>query len=429
MKNTNTFSALRAAVAALAGLGLVGGAHAANSLTEAGREVSNTFVLNYSVGTTPQNPITNDTATTDPNAVIQGTPTEFTVDRKVDHSLTATNSPLNNTAPSSTATLTFELLNEGNDTQAYSFSLADLDNGTDTFDSSAYVIRATLDTADDGTFAGTPTILTATPVGTAAGSADVSVDVPKGVRMLIEVIATVPSSTETSGGPDDQTSADDTETDTVILIAEARNPTAWLNDTVVGAGEVTANTGGANVIVGDAQNVLADDVGVAAVEDAANSDGLHAAEGVIVIASPDLEATKGVVAISELIDALGNAPADPVADCTSASTVANAKTIPGACIEYVIEVENTGSSATASNLNIADVLSDDVIFVSVSLTTTTTNGFQDDPAIAPATGPTLTAPAAGTACDGTAGTCEITLTNAILASGEVGQIRIRALVE
>ena len=39
MKNTNTFSALRAAIAAVAGLGLVGGAHAANSLTEAGREV------------------------------------------------------------------------------------------------------------------------------------------------------------------------------------------------------------------------------------------------------------------------------------------------------------------------------------------------------------------------------------------------------
>lgn len=420
MKHSIYSSGLRIASIAALALGFAGVAQAANDQTGAGTEVANTFVLNYNVGTTPQDPITNDTATTDPNAVIQGVPTEFTVDRKVDHALTATNTPINNAAPSSTATLTFELLNEGNDTQAYSFSLADLDNGTDTFDSSNYVIRATLDTADDGSFAGTPTVLTATPTGTAAGSADVSVDVPKGVRMLIEVIATIPGSTETSGSPDDQTSADDTETDNVILIAEARNPTAWLNDTVVGAGEVTANSGGANVVVGDAQNVLADDVGVAAVENASASDGLHAAEAQIIIASPDLEATKSVSVISELIDALGTVPADPVLACSGATVVGNAKSIPGACVEYVIDVANTGDTAVASNLNISDTLPDDVTFVSASLT----GDFIADGG----TPPDLADPGAGTDCGAPSGACQVVLSSAALAAGTSGQIRIRALV-
>lgn len=411
-------------------MGLTGVAYAGNSLTEAGQEVSNTFVLNYSVGTTPQAPITNDSVSPPVGAIVQGTPTEFTVDRKVDHSLTAQNSPLNNTPPSSTATLRFELLNEGNDTQAYSFSIVDNDNSTDTFDATSYTIRAILDVDDDGTFLGTPTVLTPTPTTTAtAGAGVLSVDVPKGVRLRVEVDAAIPASTETSSSPDDQTSADDAETDNVILIAQARNPSAWLNDAAPTQGAITANSGGLNVIVGVAQNVLADDVGVAAVEDTVNSDGLHAAEGVIVIASPDLVATKEIVAISELIDDLGNAPADSVVACTSASTVANAKTIPGACIEYVIEVENTGSSATASNLNITDVLPDNVTFVSATLDTTTTNGFQDDPAITATTGPLLSGPSAGDSCDGTAGTCNVALSDAVLAASEVGQIRIRALVE
>ncbi|MEL8056458.1 MAG: hypothetical protein AAGK66_09915 [Pseudomonadota bacterium] len=425
MKNIR-YMAARYAIAACAGLSLAGTALAANTLTEAGQEVSNTFVLNYDVGTTAQDPITNDTATVIPDAVIQGTPTQFTVDRKVDHSLTATNTPLNNTAPSSTTTLTFELLNEGNDTQAYSFSLADLDNGTDTFDASSYVIQYTLDSDDDNDFSdeGSATVITSTPISTAAGSADITVDVPKGVRMLVEVIATIPSSTETSGSPDDQTSADDAETDNVILIAEARNPTAWLNDTISGAGDVTANSTGANVLVGDAQNVLADDVGVASVEDAANSDGLHAAEAVIVVASPDLEATKSVTVISELIDALGTAPADPAADCDSATVVANAKSIPGACIEYIIEVSNTGTTATASNLNIQDILPDNVTFVDAEFT----GDFIDDPGVT-GTGPSLAEPASDTSCDGTSGTCSVVLSDAALAAGDTGQVRIRALVE
>lgn len=433
MKNIIYSRTLRVVSMAALALGFAGVASAANDLTEAGKQVSNTFVLNYNVGLTPQSPITNDPTYEDPDPtvdeVVQGAPTQFTVDRIVDHALTATNSPLNNTAPSSTAILTFELLNEGNDTQAYTFSIADLDNGTDTFDATSYVIRATLDTADDGSFAGTPTILTATPIGTAAASADVSVDVPKGVRMLVEVIATIPASTETSGSSDDQTSADDMETDTVILIAEARNPTAWINEVVVGAGEVIMNSTGPNVIGGVAQNVLADDVGVAAVEDAANSDGLHAAEAVIVIASPDLEATKSVIAISELLDALGNAPADPVADCTSATALANAKAVPGACIEYLIEVENTGATATASNLNISDILPADVTFVNATLSNGGTAGFQDDPSVG-GTGPALTAPTgAATDCDGTVATCTVTLSDAILEAGAIGQIRIRALVK
>lgn len=408
-----TCNMLRAATLTLMGLSFAGLAQADNTLTPAGQEVSNTFVLNYNVGTTPQAPITNDNTSSAPaGAVLQGTPTEFTVDRKVDHSLTQTNSPLDDIPPSSDATLTFDLFNEGNDTQAYSFELRDLDNGANTFDASNYEIRVTLDPNNNDGLQGTPTVLTSTPVGTAAGSASFSVDVPKGVQLLVEVVATIPGSVT------------DGQSDEVTVIAQARNPTAWLNDSTIAAGEVTQNSNGINVIVGDAQNVLADDVGVAAVE-ATDSDGLHAAQGVINVSSPDLAATKSVSVISELIDNVGAPPSNPASACNTATVEADAKSIPGACIEYVIEVTNSGTTASASNLNIADILPEDVTFVAASAT----GDFVDDPGVAPGTGPSIAQPATDTDCDGTSSTCEIVLSDTLLAAGGTGQLRIRALVK
>ncbi|MEM7493285.1 MAG: hypothetical protein AAF296_07875 [Pseudomonadota bacterium] len=402
---------LRVAALATVGFAFAGLAQADNSLTPAGQEVSNTFVLNYNVGTTAQAPITNDNTSSAPaGSVLQGTPTEFTVDRKVDHSLTQTNSPLGNIAPSSTATLTFDLFNEGNDTQAYSFELRDLDNGAGSFDASNYEIRVTLDPNNTDGLQGPPTVLTSTPVGTAAGSASISVDIPKGVQLLVEVVATIP------GG------VTDGQSDQVTVIAEARNPTSWLNDATTAAGAVTQNSSGLNVIVGVAQNVLADDVGVAAVE-ATVSDGLHAAQGLIEIASPDLLAAKTVSVISELIDNVGAAPSNPASACSTATVVAESKSIPGACIEYVIEVTN-GGSTSASNLNIADILSDDVTFVAASAT----GDFADDPGVT-GSGPSIAQPASDTDCDGTSGTCEIVLSDTLLAAGDTGQLRIRALVK
>ena len=395
----------------LASTAMAGVAQAGNTLTEAGSSVSNTFTLDYDVGTVSQPTITNDNVSPPPGAIVQGTPTLFTVDRKVDHSITATNSTLTS-PPGTNATLTFELLNEGNDTQAYSFSIADLDNAAGSFDATGVSVVYYIDTNDNGDFSDeTGVAISATAIGTAAGSAFVTGDVPKGVGVLVEVTGAVPAGTS------------DALTDDITLVAETRDPTAFLNEaSATPAAVTTSSSGVANTLTGAAQNVLADGTGVAAAETSGDGDGIFAATGIIEVASPDLSATKQVTAIKE--PGIGVAS---VTDCDTATAVANAKAIPGACIEYLIEVENTGATATATNLNIADILPANLTFVTAGLDTPTT-GFADDPAIA-GVGPVLTAPAANTVCDGTAGTCNIVLSDAVLAAGNIGQIRIRALID
>ena len=89
------------------------GAMAAGTAAET--NVQNTFSLNYSVDGTPQ-----PTIDTGPGG--SNTPTEFTVDRKVD--LTVATNGNETVAPGETgAELTFTLTNTGNDTQAYDLSL------------------------------------------------------------------------------------------------------------------------------------------------------------------------------------------------------------------------------------------------------------------------------------------------------------------
>ena len=406
--------ASRVGLATAVCFGLAGAAQAANNLTEAGTSVSNTFELSYSVSGAAQPVITNDNVSPPAGAVVQGSPTLFTVDRKVDLIVTATNSTL--TAPPGVdATLTYELLNEGNDTAAYSFSIADLDSGASTFDASGIIIRYLIDANDNGSADdGSYTTITATPIGTAAGSAFVTADVPKGVNVFIQVQGTIAAGIS------------DTFTDDITLVAEARDPTAFLNEASASPAAVTTASAGANVLTGAAQNVLADGTGVAAAETSGDADGIYASTGIIQVESADLSASKIVSVIKEP----GTAdPFVPLTDCATATAVADAKAVPGACVEYVIEVENTGATATATNLVIDDILPAEVTFVAASLATTTGTGFADDTGIA-GTGPVLTAPTtpADSDCDGTT-TCVIQLSDAVLAAGEIGQIIIRAEVK
>jgi len=395
-------------------LGLANAAQAANNLTEAGVSVSNTFELSYSVSGTAQPVITNDSVSPPVGAVVQGSPTVFTVDRKVDLIVTATNSTLTS-APNTNATLTFELLNEGNDTSAYSFSIDDLDSGASTFDATSLIVRYLVDTNDNGTADdGAYTAITQTPIGTAAGSAFITGDVPKGVLVFVQVQGTVDAAIA------------DAFTDDITLVAEARDPTAFLNEASSTPAAVTTATGGANVLTGSAQNVLADSTGVAAAEAAGDADGLYAATGIIQVESASLAASKTVTVVKEpdIAD-----PFVALTDCATATAVAGAKAVPGACVEYVIQVQNNGATASATNLVIDDILPAEVNFIAASLATTTTTGFADDTGVAGA-GPVLTVPTtpADSDCDG-ATTCVIQLSDAILDAGEIGQIIIRAEVK
>jgi uncharacterized repeat protein (TIGR01451 family) len=406
----------RLAVVGSAAVLTSGAAYAANTLTEAGTSVSNTFELSYEVSDVVQPVITNNSVSPPVGAIVQGTPTLFTVDRKVDLIVTATNSTLNS-PPGATAVLTYTLLNEGNDTQAYSFSIEDLDNAAGTFDATTVTISYLLDADDDGLpDDGAFTTIAATAVGTAAGSANFTPDVPKGTRVFLQVSGVIAAS------------VNDLETDDITIVAETRDPTAWANVAETGAvsGAVTAADTGSNDIELTAQNVLADGTGVAAAEAAGDSDGLYAATGIIEVESPDLDATKTVTAIKE------PGIADPfvaLTDCATATAVPDAKAIPGSCVEYVIQVENTGSAA-ADTLIIDDILPAEVTFISAEFSDAAPGtGFDDDPDVAGA-GPILSAPTtpAASDCNGTT-TCVIQLSDALLPAGRTGTITIRALVK
>ena len=130
------------------------------------------------------------------------------------------------------------------------------------------------------------------------------------------------------------------------------------------------------------------------------------------VASADIEAEKTVALHS--IDGT---------NCVLPGTanVGSGHFVPGACVEYVIEVRNDGSE-DATAITIADTLDSNLIFVGAQV-----NNFS--------TGSLSTLPATNTDCGTT--TCLIQLTGATLdaaaapgtGSPEVGTITIRALIK
>ncbi len=382
-------AAVLATSAAFAGLAQAGG-------TNAGTNVSNTFTLDYSVGTNAQPTITNDPASGIPGAQVQGTPTQFTVDRLIDLTVVELNSPLT-VAPNSTANRQiFRLTNLGNDNQAYDLTTAIAGGGT--YTPGSVTLYYFVDTNGNDTLDGGETLVAYSP-------GDDTADIAPDGRVIVYVDSDVPAT------------AVDGNTASIVLTADTLNPVTSLEAGFTGvAGVPVVADAGGNDLVNLAENVLADGAGST---DAANA-GDHSATGVLNVASADLVATKTITVFEDQ-------PANDAACIALTAAVAGDQySVPGACIQYVIQVENTGSTA-ASALDILDQLPAEVTFLSASLATTTATGFADDPAIAGA-GPTLSAPASGTNCDGVAN-CTIQLNDAILAAGEIGQIRIWAKVD
>lgn len=383
-------------VAALAGvfslLAGVGNAQA-NNFTDAGTNVENTFTLDYEVSGTSQPTITND-----PNlgggSVLQGGPTQFTVDRLIDLVVQQQNSPLQ-VAPGTTgAVLEYLITNEGNDNQSYSFSIADVTG--DDFDGT-YTIEYFIDSGDAGTdpFDDTGVSIVATTTGTGSTvniTPDIAPDVTFGVRITTDISGT----------------ASDADVDDLVLVAQTRDPVDWIEEGSTGSeGDITAADPDSNTDDGVAENVLADGNGGTGEE--ADNDGMHSDVGQYIIASPDLTAAKSV-------DVIATTPSDCATDPAGGT---GEYSVPGSCVEYVITVDNNGATATAEAIDIVDVLPAEVEFVAASF-----SGWEAAPV------PTLTTPSgAATNCDGTPATCNVTLTGASLAATETGTLTIRALVK
>lgn len=393
MAYLNTFKRL-AGLAAVSAV-LAGAAHAGG--TNAGVSVENTFTLNYEVGNTAQPTITNDTDTTIPGATVQGSETVFTVDRLIDLTVTELNSPLT-VAPNSTGNRQiFRLQNLGNDNQAYDLTTAVVSGNT--FTPTNFTISYFIDLDGNDTFdSATETLETYTP-GTATE------DIAKDQRVIIYVDSDTPAS------------AADGNTASIVLTADTLNPQTSVETGFAGtAGQpVTADTDG-NDLVNAAENVLADGAGST---DNAN-EGDFSATSIQNVEAATLAASKSITVFEDQ-------PANDAA-CTALTSAATGDqySVPGACIQYVIDVNNTGSG-DATTLVIFDRMPAEVTFLAASLSTTTATGFADDPDVA-GTGPTLAAPAGSEDCDGSSN-CGIQLDNAVLAAGENGQILIWATVD
>lgn len=379
--------------------------------TAAGTDVQNTFTLDYSVNSVAQDTITNDT-TQAGNAgfEVQGTETVFTVDRKVDVDVLATNSPVNST-PNQTEFASFEVTNEGNDNQSYTFSIEDVagDDFDGTYTVTYYVDSNSNGFADEIAGGGT-TVTQVTPGGAAGGNQ--TVDIAPDETILVHVTQSVPSG-QSDGDVDD-----------LVLVAETRQPSAWIVESGASAGATLArdtngnDVDGNGVDTGAVENVFTDEEGPSTVEAGAGSpgfgtdpDAIHSAAAQFLIASPDLSADKTVEVVWTTPPAAAN--------CATDTVVSGSYSVAGACVEYVITVVNNGATATATNISLQDVLPAEVDFVDAVI-----SGFDAAPA------PTLGEPSgAATVCDGLSSTCNVTVSGASLSAGNTATLTIRALVK
>jgi len=371
---TNTKLLLKSLLGATALTALSAGTAFAGG-TAAGTTVTNTFTLDYNVGTTPQTQVTGDT------------PTTFVVDRLIDVNV-APNAGTSVAPGAQDQPLNFTLTNEGNDDQGYVLTAANVAAGDD-FDASNLVISYVVDTNGDGiNNDGAPVAYngTSTP------------DIAPDQIVFVTIEGDIPAATQ------DQTSD-------ITLLAE------------------TAVTGGSGTLVTEdtdgndnaaVENVFADAAGDVTGDDA--EDGSHSATNTYTVSTADITAEKLVSIFAEVPNATNDCAVIPGTPAPQTNDQDDQYAIPGACVEYTITATNTGAAA-ANSIDIADTLPDNLTFVAASAT-----GFLDG-ASAPA-GSFTTLPTANQDCFATP--CVVEYTGGELQDGSgtptTGVVTIRAIL-
>lgn len=385
---TNTQKIMKGLLAASALTAFTAGsAHAQivpNDFTPAGTTVSNTFTLDYSVGGTAQ-PQIDSSDPGDPNG-----PTLFTVDRLIN--LTVDSDGDATVAPGATdEQLVFSVLNTGNDTQGYALSIVEETTSPDTIDtddpaSASPVIVYYIDDGD-GVYE---------PGGDDGVAITYDGSDPSSIPQLSpDQLAWVTIIQDIPAGAVDGDRAE------ITLVADTLDPGT--------TNETTADNDG-NSLEGGAENVLAD--GTSTGNEAANN-GDESATGAYVVAAANITAIKTVSMFTEDGTNCATIPGTPDADAYS---------VPGACVEYVISVTNTGSQA-ATGITANDIIPSDLEFVTAQFGGDFTGGSFNSPAL----------PANGTDCD--SGACVVNYTGGSLpapvapATETVGTVTIRALIK
>lgn len=273
--------------------------------TQSGTNINNRATIDYDVGGVDQEDIESSPAGNSTSGVGAGADTTFVVDNRVDLTVVSQGNTTVSTSQLNAA-LEFLLTNVGNTTQGY---LLEVVNGTTNIPMANVEIWI-----EDGTTAGfQDTEDTLYTGGTNAGDLD-----PNGGtdQMTVYIVADAPASA-TNGDTD----------------------TYWLRATTtdVGTTTVTTNTAGADNPAA-VDNVLADaDADAGTVDD--QYDGRHADSGDFTVAASALTVTKTHAVIS-----------DPVNGTT------NPKAIPGAVIEYTVNITNAAGAAIAETVTVSDDL-------------------------------------------------------------------------
>ena len=297
MRNFRRFKWVPAALLGVVMSGLAANAQAAG--TASGTTVSNAATVNYQVGSVAQPAVNSNTAT-------------FVVDTKIDLTVATTDAASVKVAPGATAqVLTFTVTNTGNATQDFNLSATVVSGGTgafggtDNFD--ATNVNIYVDGNGNGTYdAGTDTATSIDDLA-ADGSATVFIvaDIPLG-RVTGDIAS-------------------------YHLVAEARaTDGSALTETT---GTDTANS---------VDIVFADGQGSDTTNDAAR-DAKHSSQDDYEILTAALTVTKSSTVIS-----------DPFNGTT------NPKRIPGAVVEYTIQIDNAAGGTTATNVTVSDDLSTEI---------------------------------------------------------------------
>lgn len=340
--------------------------------TTAGKIVSNTFTLDYNVGTTPQTQITGTA------------PTTFVVDRLIDVNV-APNAVTTVAPGAQNELLNYTLTNEGNDTQAYVLTAANVATGDD-FGTANISILYYVDDGDGVFEPGGDDGAPITYNGTSTS------DVPADGILFVQIESDMAAIVDNGDEAD------------MTLLAETA--------VTGGAGTLETEDGDGNDIDA-AENVFADASGV--LTDDTVTDGSHSALNTYIVLAADLDAVKAVSVYAQTPSAANDCAVIPGVPATP---VAEQYAVPGSCVEYTITATNSGA-ATATGIVIDDTLPPELIFIAAS-----DSGFST-------AGSFSTLPSANQDCAATP--CQVVYDTAQLTDGSttptVGVVTIRALVK
>jgi uncharacterized repeat protein (TIGR01451 family) len=291
-----------AAVALVASLAGVQTAFAAG--TDAGVTIGNRATVNYTVGTAAQAPIESSPTGNSNPGVGNGANTNFVVDRRIDFTVVETGGGFTTVAPGQLNAVTI-------------FTVTNTSNAAEGFQLSAANVGGTVFGNNDNSDVGNIRVFVDNPAGGGtAGVYDALVDTATNINSLAEdanvvvfIVADVPL-TATNG-------------QFANVRLQARAAVVGTNGATLETETVGADTSGIDVVFGDA----------------APRDGTQTADDQFAVQSAALTITKASSIISDPFNGTG----------------VDRKAIPGAVIEYVVSIANTGTAA-ATSVRLSDTL-------------------------------------------------------------------------